>query len=134
MANETGSQPVREGYSSPGKNYDGGIVPCKGIDSRDWYAWLNLMPPPPDDFHVVGEVYVPNPGVVPYLVPHVPPGINPVILLLDLVLLQLPGVWPAVFVWKPVRYDKIVREFRYEQVQVLCGNDVIADIPIEIVQ
>jgi hypothetical protein len=36
---------------------EGSFVPCKGIKTKDWYSWLNLMPPPPDDFHVVGEVY-----------------------------------------------------------------------------
>ena len=42
---------------------EGRCVVCKDIKTRDWYPWNNLMPPPPDDFHVVGEVYVPNPGV-----------------------------------------------------------------------
>ena len=27
-----------------------------GVETRDWYAWLK--PPPPEELHVVGEVYV----------------------------------------------------------------------------
>lgn len=113
---------------------EGQCLPCKGIETRDWYAWINLMPPPPDELHVVGEVYVPNPGVDPFLTPRTPQGINPKILLLDLYLIQRPGIWPQVFVWKQARYDKIVRGMQYTQVQVFCGDEVIADVTVEEVQ
>ena len=42
---------------------DGCVVPCSNADSRDWHAWINLMPPGPNQLHVIGEVQVPNPGV-----------------------------------------------------------------------
>lgn len=117
----------------PDERAEGRCLPCKEIQTRDWYAWINLMPPPPDEFHVVGEVYVPNPGVDPFLTPKNPQGINPEILLLDLYLIQRPGIWPRVFVWKQARYDKIVRETRYKQVQIFCDDQLIADIPVHIV-
>ncbi len=110
---------------------EGSSIPCSDIDSQDWYAWINFMPPPPEEFHVVGEVYVPNPGVDPLLTPRRPQGINPSILLMDLYLYQKPGVWPQVLVWKQVRYDKVVRGKRYTQVQVFCGDQVIAELPVE---
>lgn len=110
---------------------EGSCVPCDSVESRDWYAWINLMPPPPDEFHIVGEVYVSNPGVEPFLAPKEPQGINPTILLLDLYLCQKPGSWPRVFVWKPVRYDKVAPGTMYKQVQVFCGDKIIADIPVE---
>ena len=111
----------------------GGCLPCVGVETRDWYAWINLMPPAPDDFHVVGEVLVPNPGVDPVLSPRVPQGINPAILLLDLHLIRQPGIWPQVLVWKPVRYDKVVSGKQYTQVQVFCADQIIADLPVEVV-
>ena len=113
---------------------EGRCVVCKDIKTRDWYSWNNLMPPPPDDFHVVGEVYVPNPGVDVLLTPKEPQGINPEILLMDLFLCQKPGIWIQMFVWKPVRYDKIVLSMKYKQVQVFCEDGVIADIPVVDVQ
>ncbi len=116
------------------KASEGGCLPCAGIDTRDWYAWLNLMPPKPDDFHVIGEVFVPNPGVDPFLTPKVPQGINPQILLLDLHLIQQPGNWPQVFVWKPARYDKVPSTIHYTQVQIFCGDEMIADVKVEEVQ
>jgi hypothetical protein len=117
-----------------GEPSDGGCRPCQGVETRDWYAWINLMPPPPDDFHVTGEVYVPNLGVDPILTPKVPQGINPQILLLDLTLVQQPGIWPQVLVWKQARYDKVPSSVRYTQVQIFCGDEVIADIPVADIQ
>lgn len=105
------------------------------MDTRNWYAWLNQMPPKPDDFHVVGEVYVPNPGVSALLTYKEPQGINPEILLLDLHLVQQPGVWPQVFTWAQARYDSIIRPggVNYKQVEVFYENDSIALIDVEIV-
>jgi hypothetical protein len=113
------------------EKYEGSCVACDGIKSRDWYARLDRMPSSPDGFRVVGEVYVPNPGIDPFLTPTQPQGINPMILLLDLYLIQKPGAWPRVVVWKSVRYDKVKPNAKYTQVQVLCGGTIIAGIAVE---
>ena len=89
------------------------------------------MPPKPDDFHVVGEVQVGNPGIVAMLCPKEPQGINPDVLLIDLVLVQQPGVWPQLVTWVPARYDKIVQDSRYERVDIFCEGEKIADVPVE---
>jgi hypothetical protein len=112
------------------KETQGCCLPCTGVETRDWYAWLNLMPPPPDELHVVGEVYVANPGVDPFLTPRVPQGINPQILLLDLYLCQRPGLWPQIMVWKPVRYDKVAPGVKYTEINVFCGDEMIANFPV----
>ena len=111
-------------------SYEGGVVPCKGVETRDWYAWNNLMPPKPDDFHVVGEVLVGNPGIQAVLTPKEPQGINPDILLLEMFLIQQPGIWPQVQTWVPARYDKILQNSTYKSVEVFCGDDVIATVPV----
>lgn len=108
----------------------GCVVSGSGIATRDWYAWNNLMPPKPDDFHVVGEVQVPNPGVVPMLVPREPQGINPAIFLMDLVLRQRAGVWPQVLTWVPARYDKIIMNAIYTQVDIFSDGSNIASVPV----
>ena len=54
------------------------------METKNWSTWINLMPPKPDDFHVVGEVFVANPGIETLLCVKEPQGINPNILLLDL--------------------------------------------------
>ena len=105
-------------------------LPCKKAKTRDWYAWNDLMPPQPNYFRITGEVYVPNPGVDPMLVPTEPPGINPAILLLDLYLCQQSGIWPQVYVWKPVRFEKkIIRG--YTHAQIMCEGKQIASIEVQ---
>ena len=104
------------------------VVPA----TRDWYAWNDTMPPKPNTFHVVGEVQVPNPGVDVLLVPRTPQGINPKILLLNLILVQRSGLWPHLVVWKRAHYEKVNAD--YESVQIFSGDEVIADVPVEIVR
>lgn len=65
------------------------------------------------------------------VVPNEPQGFNSQILLLDLYLVQRPGMWPQVFVWKPARYDKTGTGLNYTQVQIVCGEEVVADMPVE---
>lgn len=108
------------------------VAPKAGIETRDWYAWNNTMPPKPDDFHVTGEVQVGNPGVDVLLTPRTPQGFNPRVLLLDLVLAQRPGLWPQVVVWKPARYDKTNAD--YDQVQIFHESSPIATIDVEIIR
>ena len=105
------------------------------MNTRNWYAWINKMPPPPDDFHVVGEVEVPNPGVEALLTVRSPQGINPDILLLDLHLFQKPGVWPQVVTWVQARYDKVLRPGSpcYTHVDVFYDNQSIAQMPVDTV-
>jgi hypothetical protein len=112
---------------------EGSVVSCSSVESQDWYAWIDLMPPGPNHLHVMGEVQVPNPGVDPFLATKHPQGINPSILLLDLHLVQRPGIWPDVVVWKQVRYDRIVHGAQYRQVQVFCEEKMIADMSVEII-
>ncbi|MFT7515984.1 MAG: hypothetical protein ACI9QL_005220, partial [Candidatus Omnitrophota bacterium] len=63
------------------------VIKCGG-PTQNWCAWLNTMPPNPDDFHVKGEVQVANPGVDAILRKREPQGVNPAILLLDQHLVQ----------------------------------------------
>ena len=106
---------------------EGPVDSASTIATRDWFAWNNLQPSGPSRFHVTGDVHVPNPGVDALLVPRVPPVLNPTILLLDVILKQAPGTWPQVFVWAPVRYDKVPGYFQH--VQIFAGGKVIADVP-----
>jgi hypothetical protein len=77
------------------------------VETREWSAWLNLQPPPPDDLHVIGQVRVGNPGVLAFLSERVPQGINPSILILDLHLVQRPGFWIQKMTWVEARFGKI---------------------------
>lgn len=105
------------------------------IQSKNWHAWLNTMPPKPDHFHVVGDVIVANPGVHPILAIREPQGINQNILILDFHLVQQPGVWPQVVTCIQARFDRvIVGSTKYTSVEIYSGESKIVAIDqIEIV-
>jgi hypothetical protein len=106
------------------------VVSTGNVTARNWYAWNDLMPPRPNHLHVVGEVQVANPGVLALLSSKEPQGINPNILILDLHLVQQPGIWPQHTTWAQATYTKI--EFQpYYQVSILFGGKEIATIPVK---
>lgn len=106
------------------------------MNPSNWYAWLDLMPPKPDELHVIGDVEVGNPGVQAELQERVPQGINPAILLLELHLMQRAGVWPQIISVAQCRYDRVIRPGMpaYTQVEIFHGGAQIALIDIDIVR
>lgn len=76
--------------------------------TRNWHAWLNLMPPKPDDFHVVGEIQVGNPGVVAELHVREPQTGGAGELQLDVHLVERPGMWAQVMTWVQARFDRVL--------------------------
>jgi hypothetical protein len=103
------------------------------LKTRNWYAWINFMPPEPDDFHVIGEVYVGNPGVQAELHVKEPQGINPDVLLLDLHLVQRTGMWPQVMTWVQCRYDTVLLKGtpQYTDVEIHLDGAVIATAKVD---
>lgn len=96
------------------------------VETADWYAWINRMPPGPASFHLIGTVLVPNPGVTARLVKATPQGINPAELIMDLELTQRPGRWPQVVVPVSVRYDEEPLGVAYTGVLVrIPGGDAV---------
>lgn len=100
------------------------------IQCRDWHAWLNTMPPKPDDFHVIGDVLVGNPGIHPVLTMRVSEGTNPSILTLDLHLVQQPGIWPQIVTCAPAKFDRVMppNSSNYEAVEIYSNGEQIAFI------
>lgn len=109
------------------------VVSCKDAKTHKWYAWIDAMPPKPDRLYVTGEVQVSNPGIYTVLSKKEPQGINPAILLLDLHLVQKPGIWPQIISWDAARYDEVIRGAPYIEVSIFCGGDVIATMPVDII-
>ena len=111
------------------------LVSFRPHANGDWYAWLDTMPPKPDNLHVVGSVLVPNPGVYAVLCKAVPQGINPAILILNLHLIQKPGIWPQVMTWAQARYDEVIASTASAptQVQVIHDGSTVADLNVDII-
>ncbi len=109
---------------------DAACRPCQGVQTRNWYAWNNRMPPPPDELNVVGQVYVGNPGVDPLLTVRSGSAPGSPALELDLWLCQKPGIWPMVMTWKEVRYSEVLTAGAYARVRVVCEQEPIADLEV----
>jgi len=109
------------------------IHSCKGAATENWLAWLDFMPPGPRCLHVFGEVVVGNLGIDAVLRRKVPQGFNPAILMLDLSLVQKPGIWPELVTKKHALYDEVNADDLYSEVSILCEDDIVADIPVEVV-
>jgi hypothetical protein len=119
------SIPVDPGTTTPNPN------PTISVDTSDWYAWVNAMPPGPHSFHVTGVVYAPTPGYEASLTPASPQGINPRDLILDLNLRPLPGIWPQVVTPISVRYDIADYSGNYDSVLVREPDGDAVQIPVE---
>jgi hypothetical protein len=103
---------------------------------KDWQAWLDKMPPKPDELHVTGDVMVGNPGVQPTLAMRNPQGLNPAILILDLYLVQQPGMWPQVMTCASVRFDRVLPPGAtdYTSVEIYSDGEQIAQVDVSIVE
>ena len=113
---------------------DANVITTNTIQTRNWNAWINKMPPPPDTLHVRGEVEVSNPGVDVALFKKQPQGINPAIILLELILIQQPGIWPDVVTIKPAAYEEVGQSLSYTNAEVFHQGQNVASIPVEIAQ
>lgn len=69
-------------------------------------------------YYVAGEVCVPNPGIEAKLYYRIPQGINPKILMLDLVLIQRPGIWPQVETLVSAKYIRMGKPGQYTDVDI----------------
>lgn len=108
------------------KTYAGGLAEtgsganAKGAGGyRDFFAVEYSFNQSYAAYYVGGEVLVANPGVEAMLYYRVPQGINPKILMLDLVLIQRPGNWASVQTWVPAKYLRMGKPGQYSDVEIL---------------
>ena len=94
-----------------------------GLKIKKVVAIANLQPPGPAHFYVVATVQVPSPGYTASLKKAVPQGINPAILLLNVVTKRKLGIWPPVVTDVDARYDDRNYKGKYKQVTVLYGRE-----------
>lgn len=101
------------------------------MKTRNWNAWVNLMPPGPPVLHVMGEVLVGTPGHKAVLTINEPQGINERILLLTLNVIPYEGVVAQVESWVVARFESVVSRKQYSQVQITGERDFSLTIDIQ---
>jgi hypothetical protein len=102
-------------------------------NTKNWKAWQNLQPPGPPRLIVTGQVEVSNTNQNANLSEHVPQGINPAILLLDLTI-TTSGAGNTVMTWRDVRFEKQITKDQYSGVDILWQGQSVGRADVETVQ
>ena len=122
-----------------GTTYSGGLATGSGRRStnpsdnyRDFIAIEYSLSEKIAILYVAGEVQVGNPGIEAVLNYAIPQGTNPAILLLDLALIQRPGVWPDLQTWVSAKYMRVaMKPAEYDEVQIV--NQDLGDLTLKII-
>jgi hypothetical protein len=114
----------------PGGDAPVGTPGGKGPLETEWAAWVNRMPPGPQSLHISGTVRMPHPGFAVSLVPRQPQGFNPAILMMDLEIRELDGMWAQVLTDMTVNYQEDPYRGAYSQVHIFYpdGDSVLIDL------
>ena len=79
---------------------------------------------------MIGKVETSNTNQTPRLSEHVPQGINPKILLLDLTITTKDAGNP-VMGWRELRFEKPITRDQYSNVDILWDGDIIEHLKVE---
>lgn len=106
---------------------------CNGAKTHSWKAWANLMPGPGSskDVHVTGRISVPTGGWKAKLAKRSPQGINVRILQLELHVTPPSGNVAQVLTEFDVKYTEKGGASLHDRVEIFCGSERIADVPVE---
>lgn len=86
-------------------------------------AWIDTQPPGPKKLIVVGKIEVPTGGWSATLEPAVPQGINPDILILELVTIKPVGNVIQVLSTIEARYEQTPPARNYTDVTIMDDNN-----------
>ena len=122
-----------------GTTYSGGLATGAGRIStnpsdnyRDFIAIEYSLSGRIAILFAAGEVQVGNPGIEAVLNYAIPQGSNPTTLLLDLALIQRPGVWPDVQTWASAKYMRVaMKPGEYDEVQIV--NQDLGNLTVKVV-
>src|SRR5689334_12372915 len=93
-------------------------MPEQKSNCHNWTAVHDYMPPRPPRLRVQGKCTFPTPGYRVELRKHVPPGINPRILILDKTVIKPTGPEPDVVTTVDVRFEEQT-DVHYTEVLIL---------------
>lgn len=97
-------------------------------ESRNWKAWIDLVPGTGSTLHVTGEVSTAG-DTAPKLAEAVPQGIVGTILVLDLTAAGEAGTGDAAF--RPVAFERPTGLETFAEVAVRFDAQAVQSIPVE---
>ena len=108
---------------------------CPAYESRDWQAWINVMPGPnaKPTLHIQGEVDMPTPGWSVELIGGPADRMNPPGLRFRLEAEKPHGMVTQVITPTQVRYAETTPYSQIRQIIITCGDEALVtltDVPI----
>lgn len=102
------------------------------LRTRDWAAWINLMPGPDTTptLYVTGEVELPMGGYEVRLEKRSPQGFNPQILMLDLIT-EAPDFGTTALTWYELRHEETAQKGQYDQVHIFHEGEELMLLDVE---
>lgn len=101
---------------------------------KDFHAFHNTMPPGPHSLYVIGTVVVSSLGYTVQLTEAASPGVNPTILLLELLVRKPASEAAAQIQEHQVRWDHPgPYAGGYAEVHILCGSNIVQKLAIKVV-
>lgn len=102
------------------------------LKSRNWNAWINLMPGSKTELIVTGEVETTAGNLVPVLKEAVPQGFNPSILTLELTIERQGNFGTADVAYRNARFEKPAGQGQYDSVSIKHkGTEVVSMVVVE---
>lgn len=103
---------------------------CPVYDSRNWGAWLDVMPGPnaTPKLHITGEVDLPTPGYTAQWTAGPADRANPPAQHFDLSFTPPDGMVTQVITPMAVKYEGDAAYASYRAIIVSCGDEVLAEI------
>jgi hypothetical protein len=98
--------------------------------TRNWKAWIDLMPGSPSKLTVTGQVETIAGNKVPRLMEAKPQGFNPKILILDLSIVKEGDDGTDDVAYRDARFTKHATKGQYTQVDIRFGTKQITIIEV----
>ena len=100
------------------------------VNSRNWSAIIDAMPPNPRRLVVRGEVVTTNSAIIPKLAEANRQRVNPKILLLELTLVNTGRIGTTDVNYRPVEFRRPTSPGAYSSVSIVHAGDVIANVRV----
>ena len=99
-------------------------------NTKDFAAWINLMPGAATELIITGKVETTAGNLVPMLDRVVPQGTSPAILMLKLTIRKVGDVGSGDVAYRDLRYSEAARRGQFTEVQVFWDGALILTLVV----
>ena len=99
-------------------------------NTKNFRAWINLMPGSPSKLIVVGEVETSASNKKPVLTRAIPQGTVSQVLILDLHIASQGGIGTQAFQFWPVRHEEDANKGQFTQVSIRWDGEPLMNLKV----